>query len=198
MTSRPHPGPPLDRPRSRRVHDAVLDATSELLAQGGLAAATTDAVSARTGASKTTLYKHWPNRLALAVEAFTRHMAGAVTPPDTGSTEGDLRAHLRMVAEFYSTPEGRVYAELLAATVTDPVARHLLRTGFLDRRRELVLATWRRGVERGDIDRELDFQAVNDVLFGPIIFRLISGHAPLDATQADLIADVALGGILAP
>ncbi|WP_188487099.1 TetR-like C-terminal domain-containing protein [Williamsia phyllosphaerae] len=196
MSGAPQPSSRLDRPRSRRVHEAVLEATAELLAAGGLAAATTDAVSAQSGASKTTLYKHWPNRLTLAVEAFAHHMTDTVTPPDTGSTEGDLRAHMRMVAEFYATAQGRIYAELLAAAVTDPVAGDLLRTRFLDHRREVVLATWQRGIDRGEVDPALDFQAVNDVLFGPIIFRLVSGHAPLNRAEADLLADVALRGVL--
>ncbi|MCX6470298.1 MAG: TetR/AcrR family transcriptional regulator [Corynebacteriales bacterium] len=174
----------------------MLDATAELLVRGGLSSATTDAISAATGASKTTIYKHWPNRLSLAIDAFAHRMTAAVAPPDTGHTEDDLRAHLRGVAEFYATTEGRIYAQLLAATVTDPEAAALLRERFLDHRRALVLATWKRGVDRGDIDPDLDFQAINDILFGPIIFRLVSGHAPLNVHEAELIADVALRGVL--
>src|ERR1700729_3049792 len=61
--------------RSLRVHDSVLQATRELLAEGGLAAATVDAISARSGVSKATVYKHWPSRTAVAAEAFGRIMA---------------------------------------------------------------------------------------------------------------------------
>lgn len=89
--------PAARRPRSVRAHDAALRATMDLLWEGGLPAATVDAVSERSGVSKATLYKHWPNRTAMAAEAFGLKMAEAVTVPDTGSLRGDLGELLRQV-----------------------------------------------------------------------------------------------------
>ncbi len=73
-------------PRSIKVHEAAVAATRELLHEGGIAAATTDAIAARSGVSKATLYKHWPSRTAVAAEAFGRDVHEAVRLPDTGST----------------------------------------------------------------------------------------------------------------
>ena len=88
------------KPRSIKVHEAAVDATRDLLAEGGLPAATIDAISARSGVSKATLYKHWPSRTAVAAEAFGRDMADAVPLPDTGTTAGDLVEQVRLVSRF--------------------------------------------------------------------------------------------------
>lgn len=183
-------------PRSRRVREAVLRAANELLAEGGLPAATVDAVSARSGVSKATIYKHWSNRICVAIDAFAVHMAEATPVPDTGSAREDLTQQVHNVAAFYGGPVGQVYAQLLAATVTDPEAAELLRQRFLEGRRELIRQMWRDGVERGELRTDIDVEVAQDVLFGAIIFRLVSGHAPLTPTEAEAIADAALTGLL--
>ncbi|RJL35333.1 TetR/AcrR family transcriptional regulator [Bailinhaonella thermotolerans] len=184
-------------PRSRRVREAVLRAATELLAEGGLPAATVDAVSARSGVSKATIYKHWSNRICVAIDAFALHMAEATPVPDTGSAREDLTLQVHNVAAFYGGPVGRVYAQLLAATVTDPEAAELLRRRFLEGRRELIRQMWRRGVERGELRTDIDVEVAQDVLFGAIIFRLVSGHAPLTPAEAEAMAEAALTGLLA-
>jgi AcrR family transcriptional regulator len=201
MTVRPDAGPiglvalPMS-PRSQRVHDSAVRATRELLAEGGLAAASTDAISRRSGVSKATLYKHWPSRIAIAAEAFGSGMAEAVPLPDTGSTAGDLREHLRRVNAFYASPEGSVYRELMAACVRDEGGAAYFRAWFLAGRRTAVARLWQRGVDRGDVRPGVDVDTATDLLFGPLVFRLLTGHLPLTARGADAIADAALGGLL--
>jgi AcrR family transcriptional regulator len=183
-------------PRSLRVHDDALRATRELLAEGGLAAATTDAISLRSGVSKATLYKHWPSRIAIAAEAFGRDMAEAVPLPDTGTAAGDLREHLRRVSSFYASREGRVYRELMAACVRDEGGAAYFRAWFLARRRTAVAVLWQRGVERGEVRGGIDVDTATDLLFGPLVFRLMTGHLPLTDEGADAIADAAFHGLL--
>jgi AcrR family transcriptional regulator len=186
------------KPRSIRVHEQALAATRALLAQGGLPAATIDAISERSGVSKATLYKHWPSRTAVAAEAFGRDMADAVPLPDTGTTVGDLCEQVCRVSAFYASPEGRVFAQLLAACVTDEGGAAYFRAYFLATRRSEVATLWQRGVERGDVRPGVDVDTATDVLFGPLIFRLMTGHVPLTDTAARAIADAALTGLLEP
>lgn len=185
-------------PRSRRVHEAALAATRALLAEGGLAAATVDAISERSGVSKATLYKHWPSRTAIAAEAFGRDMAEAVPLPDTGSTAGDLTEHLVRVSAFYASAEGRVFSQLLAACVTDAGAAPYFRVFFLAGRRKALARLWQRGLERGDVAPDVDADTAIDLLSGPLVFRLLSGHRPLDEPSARALAEAALHGLLAP
>lgn len=72
-------------PRISRTQKAVLDATATLLTEGGLAAATIDTIRDRSGVSKTTIYKHWPNRLSVAVDAFAERLALDADLPDTAA-----------------------------------------------------------------------------------------------------------------
>jgi AcrR family transcriptional regulator len=184
------------KPRSIRVHETAVDATRALLREGGLPAATIDAISARSGVSKATLYKHWPSRTAVAAEAFGRDMADAVPLPDTGTTEGDLVEQVRLVSRFYASPEGTVFSQLLAASVTDQGGAAYFRAWFLAGRRAAVRTLWERGLARGDVRAEVDVDTATDLLFGPLVFRLMTGHLPLTDDAAGAIARAALHGLL--
>jgi len=184
------------RPRSLKVHEAAVVATRGLLAEGGLPAATMDAISARSGVSKATLYKHWPSRTAVAAEAFGREMADAVPLPDTGTTAGDLAEQVRLVSRFYASPDGTVFSQLLAACVSDEGGSAYFRAWFLAGRRTAVETLWQRGVERGDVRPGVDADTATDLLFGPLIFRLMTGHLPLTDDAAADIAEAALHGLL--
>jgi AcrR family transcriptional regulator len=184
-------------PRSVRAHNDVLAATIALLDEGGLPAATVDAISSRSGVSKATIYKHWPNRTAVAAEAFGRRMADAIPLPDTGNAGDDLSEQVRRVSAFYAGRHGLVFAQLLAATVADPEAAPFFREFFLDGRRQAVAVLWDRAVSRGEVKASVSVDTAIDLLFGPLIFRLLSGHAPLSPPDADAIASAALTGLLA-
>lgn len=184
-------------PRSDRIHQAVLDATAELLDDGGLAAATMDAIAARSGASKATLYKHWPSRTALAAKAFSQLMARSIPLPDTGSAEGDLVEQAKRVSAFYAGPRGRVFAQLVAACVDDPAGAAYFREYFLSARRDAIATLWQRGVQRGDADPSADIDDVIDILFGPLIFRRLTGHYELSDAHAARLARSALRGLMA-
>jgi AcrR family transcriptional regulator len=183
-------------PRSLRAQDSVLCATKELLAEGGLTAATVDAIAARSGVSKATIYKHWPSRTAIAAEAFGREMAAAIPLPDTGSARGDLTEQVRRVSRFYAGTHGRVFAQLLAASVTDPQAAPYIREYFLDARRTAIAELWQRATDRGEVKPGITAGTATDVLFGPLIFRLLTEHAPLTPKEADAISTAALNGLL--
>jgi AcrR family transcriptional regulator len=186
----------LGRPRSVKAHNAVLTATAELLAEGGYPAATVDAISQRSGVSKATIYKHWPSRTAVAAEAFGLQMASAVQTPHTDDPRADLAEQVHLVTAFYSSPTGRVFAELLAACVTDPEGAAYFREYFLAHRRVQIAALWSRAIQAGITRPEVDVEVATDVLFGPLVFRLMSGHADLSDATAAAIADAALAGLL--
>jgi AcrR family transcriptional regulator len=158
--------------------------------------ATVDAISARSGVSKATIYKHWPSRTAIAAEAFGKEMAAEIPLPDTGNTEADLAEQVRRVSKFYADEHGRVFAQLLAASVTDPAAAPYFREYFLNGRRAAIAELWQRGLDRGDVDPDITASTATDVLFGPLIFRLMTGHAPLTEEEADAISSAALRGLL--
>jgi AcrR family transcriptional regulator len=186
----------LSRPRSVRAHAAVLEATRALLSEGGLGAATVDAIAERSGVSKATIYKHWPSRTAVAAEAFGDTMAAATPTPDTGSARGDLRAQVRQVSAFYASPDGAVFAQLLAAGVSDPEGARYFREFFLAGRRDSTRVIWQRAIDRGEAAPGIDADTAADILFGGLIYRLLNGNTPLTEANADALAAAALDGLL--
>ncbi|WP_020387671.1 TetR/AcrR family transcriptional regulator [Kribbella catacumbae] len=185
-----------EHPRSLKAKDSVLCATTELLTEGGLPAATVDAISARSRVSKATIYKHWPCRTAIAAEAFGKQMAAAIPLPDRGNAVDDLTEQVRLVSAFSAGPHGTVFAQLLAACVADPAGSPYFREYFLDARRAAVAELWQRALDRGEVDPEITADTATDVLFGPLIFRLMTGHQALTQEQADALSSAALRGLL--
>jgi len=183
------------RPRSEESRVAVLRATSELMLEVGVRAMTTEGIAARSGASKATIYKWWPNKYAVAVEAFLSAMFAESADPDTGSAREDFRHALRGMMRFYASPSGRVFAQLVGEAQFDPQVAAELRDRLVGSRRQLVRAIWERGVARGELRPDVDPEAAIDLVFGPAMYRLVAGHAPLDDAAADAVVDVAMGGL---
>ncbi len=182
------------RPRSEQSRVAVLRATSELLAEVGLRAMTTEEIAGRSGASKATIYKWWPNKYAVAVEAFLTEMMAESPDPDTGSAREDFRRVVRGLAHFYTGASGRVFAQLVGEAQSDPLVQVELQTKLTEPRRKLMKTIWDRGVARGELRAGLDADAAIDQLIGPMLYRLLLGHAPLDDAAADAVVDGALSG----
>jgi len=175
----------------------VLRAASELMREVGLRAMTTDEIAGRSGTSKATLYKWWPNKYAVAVEAFLSEMLTESPDPDTGSAHEDFRLALRGLIHFYAGPSGRVFAQLVAEAQFDPAVAAELRDRLVGGRRELVGAIWERGVARGELSPDVDPEVAIDLVFGPAMYRLVARHAPLDDAAADRIVDTAMRGLAA-
>jgi AcrR family transcriptional regulator len=183
------------RPRSEQSRAAVVRATSELMREVGLRAMTTEDIAARSGASKATIYKWWPNKYAVAVEAFLSEMAVESADPDTGSAREDFRLALRGMVHFYTGENGRAYAQLVGEAQFDPKIGAELRDHLVGSRRELVRAIWDRGVARGELREDVDPEVAIDLIFGPAMYRLVAGHAPLDDTAAEAVVDAAIRGL---
>lgn len=183
------------RPRSQQARAAVLRATSELMREAGLRAMTTEDIAARSGASKATIYKWWPNKYAVAVEAFLSEMAVESADPDTGSAREDFRLALRGLIHFYTGEYGAAYAQLVGEAQFDPKIGAELRDHLVGSRRELVRAIWDRGVARGELRADVDPEVAIDLIFGPAMYRLVAGHAPLDDTAAEAVIDAAIRGL---
>ena len=183
------------RPRSEQSRTAVLRATSELMQEVGLRAMTTEEIAARSGVSKATIYKWWSNKYAVAVEAFLSEMFAESPDPHTGSAREDLRMALRGLMHFYTSPSGRVFAQLVGEAQFDPEIAAELRDRLVGSRRQLVRAIVDRGVERGELRDDVDPEIAMDLVFGPAMYRFVAGHAPLDDAAADAIVDGAIRGL---
>jgi AcrR family transcriptional regulator len=183
------------RPRSERARLAILEAAADLLIEGGLAEATIEAIAARAGVSKVTIYKWWPTRGAVAVDAYFHRSAPTNTIEDTGDVARDLTNQLAKIIDAFGGRPGVVMAELIGQAQTDPNLAETLRSRWLKPRRDEVAAVLQRSIDRGEIRPDVDIPALMDQLFAPIYYRLIMQHEPLDEKLAGTVVRTLLDGV---
>ena len=195
--TKPTVPPPKRRGRQRSVEaeSAILQATVELLSKQPLGKVTAEAIANKAGVSKATIYKWWPNKNLVALDAFSARLKTDLPIPNTGSAKEDFTRHLRDAMAFYKGPMGMMLRQFLAEGQSDPDFLELFRERCLKPRRDSLLAIWQRGVERGEVRREVDGELVLDLIFGPMVYRILAGHGPLDEKQATAIIDTVFRGL---
>src|SRR5580704_1135323 len=182
-------------PRVVLSRERVLTATLDLLTETGLGGLTIDDVSKRSGVAKTTIYRHWPNRSALIIDACLRMTDGDEESPDTGSLEGDVRAILTNLAELLVTARwSSILPSIIDAAERDPEIAEV--HGRLQRWHAAPLrAALERAVIRGEIPPEADLSAIAAALRGPLYFRRWFAREPINDSFVDLVVQGVLSGV---
>jgi AcrR family transcriptional regulator len=186
------------RPVSVAARNAVLLAAAELLDERGLPGFSVDEIARRSRISKSTIYKHWPDGLHIAVEAYGARITETIPVQFTGDPVADLIGQVRRVAEIYAGPRGRVIAQLLGAGAAVDGGGALVRNGFFAQRRSESAQLIRQAVEAGLWHFDFDPDQVIELIFGPIVFRALNGGEPFSPDTAAQLATVALRGLSTP
>ncbi|MDQ1503870.1 MAG: hypothetical protein QOD57_1597 [Actinomycetota bacterium] len=185
------------RPRSERARLAILQAAADLLLDQGGGQVSMDAVADRAGVSKATIYRWWPSRERLALDALLEWLSAGSPPRDTGTLRGDLLALVRpWVRDARRRQFGRVIAALIAEAQSDPGFAADYRRHFIEQRREPMQAAFARAIDRGEVPADLDIEVALDLVYGAIYHRILQGHAPLTDRFAQQVVDLLLNGIL--
>jgi AcrR family transcriptional regulator len=181
------------RPRNEACTGDILEATLHLVAEVGIAGLTMDAVAARAGVGKATIYRRWTSKEALMLDAW---MSCVRKPPapDTGTLQGDLEALLGGIDSPLTDHElQRVFPQMIAAAKVNPDIADAYRA-YVEQRRAPLRAVLRRAVERGEIDPAHDLEVVHDLLVAPLIYRWVISDAPIDdPVIRQIIATVTAG-----
>lgn len=172
----------MPRPRSARAHQQVLKAALDLISERGIDGMSMDAVAETSGVSKATIYKHWPGKIELCVEAI-----GSVGAEFPGTESGDPRADLvdllRHIAHS-RRPEalGRILPRILSAG--NPVLCEALRSRFAEPSRSRITLLLERAIARGELRADLDILLAIDLLVGPIMHhRMMNTAVPQDLPE---------------
>lgn len=185
----------LGRPRDARADRAILEATLELIAERGVHEFRTEDVAARAGVGKGAIYRRYRSKDELVTAAVAALVSEEIAVPDTGSSRADLLALMREAVELYSgSLPGRLMPNLVGAMAQKPGLARAVREGFLSDRRAALAEVLRRGIERGDLRPDLDFELALDVLGGPLFYRLLITGGPIDEQLAEGVADLILRG----
>jgi AcrR family transcriptional regulator len=177
------------RPRSEAVRRAVLGAAADLALEGA-AGAGIDAIAARAGVSRTTVYKWWPSAAAVLLDGLLERTRDTLESPPSATTREALGEYLgRLVRLVRDTPAGALLRGLTAASVADAAVGRALVDDWLAPRRAAVVDLLAEGVARGEVRDGLDHDTVIDTLFAPIYYRLMYEHRQLtDRLSEDILA----------
>ncbi len=186
------------RPRSPEADRAILAATLDLLASRGLAAMSIEEVAARAGVGKATIYRRWPSKGLLALDAFVTSFREQQPLPDTGTLRDDLIAALtEWIRAVTQTSMGPMLTGLIAEAQYDPGLRAAWRDRVLEPLRSQRRIMLDRAIARGEIPATVDREVVLDLFFGAAQHRLLLGHLPLSDDFIREVVDVILDGIRA-
>jgi len=180
---------PRGRPRDAGADEAILAATIELLGDGGIARLSMDHVAKRAGVGKATIYRRWPSKEQLVVDALSS--TPTLEVPDTGTVRGDLIAYAERLAEIAAMPTTDVLPHLIEAAVYDERLRRSLNDYSRSRQRALR-AILKRGYERGELVDEDDREMIVDVLMGAFFYRRMVSGDPFTLRVATRLVDFAL------
>jgi AcrR family transcriptional regulator len=183
------------RPRSTRAHAAILAAAGELMLEGGMTAASMEAIAHRAGVSKATIYRWWPSRGAVALEGFLEQTRDSIEIPEGLSTQEALRFQVGALIELLQGPTcGPLMRALIGQAQSDAEIARVLRERWLGPRRAVAAEVIRSGIARGEVRADIDVAVVVDQIFAPVYQRLVFGHDGLDAGLADrLVTQIMVG-----
>ena len=184
------------RRRSERSHEAIIAATQQLLVERSYPEGTIEGIAARAGVGKQTIYRWWPSKAALVLEAYLAGSDAVALPAEGATARDDVRALLGWLIAVLAQPIG---GHVVAGLVGDLQHDADLAEGFyrdvVPARREAMLAALERAQARGEIHADADLELAVDALHGAVFYRLLLSGEPLDAEFADRLAEQTLAGL---
>ncbi|SOD73145.1 TetR family transcriptional regulator [Jatrophihabitans sp. GAS493] len=183
--------------RSERSRTEILTAALDLAIEVGYSSLTIEGIARRAGVGKQTIYRWWPSKAAVLLEALLERATPATAVPDTADLRADLRAHLRTVGNRLSSKDMIAYRALIAAAQSDPeVATQIQRT-LIRPRVEACHARLEAALKDGVIRADVDLDQVIEMLYAPLYYRFLLQTQPIDDAQTDAVINLLMPAIQA-
>jgi AcrR family transcriptional regulator len=185
------------RPRDPEVDRAILEATIELLARDGFGGLSIEAVAARAEVGKTTIYRRWPSKIPLVVDALAslKAPASVVIPQDMSTRDALVRVLSDLVRAQGTESIDRILGGLVGAMSGDPELAEAVRDRLVSERRRVIVGLIERGIARGEVRPDVDTEVIADLLGGPILMRRLITGRPVTAHLVRQIVAVVLDGV---
>ncbi len=180
---------PGGRPRDESRDGAIRRATLQLLAEVGYDGVTMDRVATRAKAGKATIYRRWPSKVALVMDAITTMAEQSVPVPDTGSFRTDMLAFLSSYRDAIGDDRGRIMAELVSEMPRNSELRDALRNGLLAQRKAAADVIVHRGIARGEIGAGADHAMLIELGPALVLQRILLSGEVVDAAFMERIVD---------
>jgi AcrR family transcriptional regulator len=183
------------RPRDEAARRRILDAALDLMKEMTFAQVTAEAIAERAGTSKATVYRWWPNKAAVVIEAFRDAVVPGLPLRHTGTLREDLKTQLRNFAALLSGPEGPMLRSFVVAARSDPDVAMAFRSIWSDPRRAEAIAILRRKQADGQLRGDADLDLVLDALYGPLYYRFLVKNERPSKKYAEALAELVIQGL---
>ncbi len=199
QASNPADQPPANRkpgrPPSEAARQAVLESAYRIMMSEGLGRLTIERAATESGVSKPTIYRTWTNAQDLAMAALMAHPPADAPVSRATSASALLRAHVRGVIGTFATPRGRQITLTMASADPESELAKAFRHQVILKCREVGRQIVEQAVASGEIRGDIDKEAALDMLYGPLFFRLLTGHRPLMPQLAEQLVDILFAGV---
>ncbi len=182
------------RPRSEQLHQAMLKAALDLVLKVGFRAVSIEGIAAKTGVGKTTLYRRWPNKAAVIMEAFIGLLEPASRFPDNEHAAERLRLQMHTTAKAFRGRVGALVKALLAEAQFDPELAKSFKENWTLPRRRLVYEILEEAIKQGEVRADIDIEVAIDAFYAPIYYRLQMGTGVISDAYVDQVFQQAMDG----
>jgi AcrR family transcriptional regulator len=185
---------PIGRPRSEAARLRILAAARDLLEKDGFRGMTIEAIAARAKTSKVTVYRWWSHKAAIVLDAMLADVSPIMPFSDSISPIVALRDQVRSFTRFLRSRKAQLLIAVLAEGRLDPEVGEAYRDHWVKPRRADAKRLLARAAEAGEVRADLDVEVLLDVLFGPLYYRALVMHEPLDLGFGDRVFETVLSG----
>lgn len=184
------------RPRSLLARKAILDATARLLERVPLKNLAIESIAREAGVGKSTIYRWWPNKAAIVIDAFFEEVELRTAFEKAPTAVAAIHDQVVRMVHTIGGPIGRIAAQIIAEGQSDPSVLEHFKAVFLRGRRAAVTELVRAGIAAGEFRADLDIELAIDLIYGPIWYRLMVGHQPLDDELAARLPLLSISALL--
>ncbi|MFF4159027.1 TetR/AcrR family transcriptional regulator [Streptomyces sp. NPDC001678] len=183
--------------RSQRSRQAICEAALSLVGETGYDKLTIEGIAARAGVGKQTIYRWWPSKGAVLLDAFTESVeAGEGTLPDTGDLSTDLKAVLQATVDEFNDPAFQApYRALYVAMVNDSEVSAGFTSKVMEPGTQAYVDRIRAAQDAGEVAEEIDPRLAAELILGPFAQRWLLRSQPLTHEFADSLVDMVLAGL---
>jgi AcrR family transcriptional regulator len=183
------------RPRSDEARQSILESTLELLQKTGFEALSIEGIAAHAGVGKATVYRWWPNKAAVVIDAFLTWVEPELQFPKAPTVREQIMLQMRRLTRLMRGQFGTVLAAIIGAGQSQPEMLEAIRTKWLEPRRKEARLIVQQAQRRGELRSDISADTILDILYAPLYFRLMIGHADVDLTLVDAVFAIASCGL---
>ena len=181
--------------RGEQVRQLILETTIDLVFEAGFRSVCVESIAARSGVAKTTIYRRWPNKAAVVMDAFMMRVGSGTLFPTARKVTDRIRLQMHAMAKVFMGKDGALVRGLLAEAQFDPELAVAFRERWTLPRRAMAVTVFREAIEQGELRREIDAETAIDLLYAPLYYRLQMGTGDLSEDYIEGLFEHGMKGL---